>query len=192
MKRALIIRHAQREKMPSELGHDIQGFQENLVPITEAGEKAAQVLGNLLSSQYDFITYSPILRCNQTAKAINYSGTLKNIGESAYLVSEYFGDLSRYNEKEKKIAIESLLNRTDSLNLGLHQKMESIMDCFKANAKLGNGIYVTHDWWMALFLSYFTDMYKKDGYKIWPDFLEYFEIDFDQNLIVYRNEKFIF
>ena len=47
MKRALIIRHAHREKMPSELGQNIQGFQENLVPITEAGEKAAQVVGNL-------------------------------------------------------------------------------------------------------------------------------------------------
>ena len=56
MKRALIIRHAHREKMPSELGQNIQGFQENLVPITEAGEKAAQVVGNLLLSQYDFIT----------------------------------------------------------------------------------------------------------------------------------------
>jgi len=186
--KALIIRHAHREKMPSELGQIIQGFQENLVPITEVGKKAAQSVGNLLLAQYDFITYSSVLRCNQTANAINYSGTLKSIGENAYLVSEYFGNLSQYNEKEKQIGIESLLNREDSLNLGLHQKMESIMDCFKANTKLGNGIYVTHDWWMALFLSYFTDLFNQEGHNIWPDFLEYFEIDFEKNEIIFRNK----
>jgi hypothetical protein len=65
--------------------------------------------------------------------------------------------------------------------------MDSIMDSFKANTKLGNGIYVTHDWWMALFLSYFTDLFKQDGYNIWPDFLEYFEIDFEKNEIIFRN-----
>jgi broad specificity phosphatase PhoE len=186
--KSLIIRHAHREKMPSELGQNIIGFQENLMPITEEGEKAAQSMGNSLSVQYDFITFSSVLRCKQTANAINYLGTLKNIGESAYLVSEYFGNLSHYNEKEKQIAIESLLNREDHLGLGLHKKMESILDFFKENTKLGNGIYVTHDWWMALFLSYFTDLYEKDGYNIWPDFLEYFEIDFGQNSIIYRNK----
>ena len=44
MKRALIIRHAHRAKMPSELGQHMQGFQENLVPITEAGEKLHRLL----------------------------------------------------------------------------------------------------------------------------------------------------
>jgi hypothetical protein len=34
MKKALIIRHAHREKMPSELGQYVDGFQENLVPVT--------------------------------------------------------------------------------------------------------------------------------------------------------------
>ena len=96
--------------------------------------------------------------------------------------------MSKYNEKEKQLAIESLLNREDSLNIGLHQKMNSIMDYFKANTKLGNGIYVTHDWRMALFLSYFTELFKQEGYKIWPDFLEYFEIDFEKNEIIYRTE----
>ncbi len=186
--KALIIRHAHREKMPSELGQNIQGFEERLVPITEGGAEAARSVGNLFLAKYDFITYSSVLRCSQTANVINYSGTLKSIGDCAYLVSEYFGNLSQYNEKEKQIAIESLLNREDSTNIGLHQKMESIMNSFKANAKLGNGIYVTHDWWMALFLSYFTDLFYQDGYNIWPDFLEYFEIDFDRNEILFRNK----
>jgi broad specificity phosphatase PhoE len=149
---------------------------------------AARTVRKLISAQYDFITFSSVLRCNQTASAINFSSTLKNIGESEYLVSEYFGNLNEYNEKEKQIAIDRLLNRDDSLELGLHKKMEAIMDSFKSNTKLGNGIYVTHDWWMALFLSYFTDLFKQDGYNIWPDFLEYFEIDFDHNSIFYRNK----
>jgi broad specificity phosphatase PhoE len=188
MKKALIIRHAHREKMPSELGQFVDGFQENLVSITEEGRLAARTVRKLISAQYDFITFSSVLRCNQTASAINFSSTLKNIGESEYLVSEYFGNLNEYNEKEKQIAIDRLLNRDDSLELGLHKKMEAIMDSFKSNTKLGNGIYVTHDWWMALFLSYFTDLFKQDGYNIWPDFLEYFEIDFDHNSIFYRNK----
>jgi broad specificity phosphatase PhoE len=187
MKKALIIRHAHREKMPSELGQYVNGFQENLVPVTEEGRLAAWNVGKLISAQYDFVTFSSILRCNQTAAAINSQNTLKNIGESEYLVSEYFGNLNQLNEKEKQIAIDSLLNREDSLGLDLHKKMELIMGFFKENTKLGNGIYVTHDWWMALFLSYFTDLFKQEGYNIWPDFLEYFEIDFEKNEIIYRN-----
>jgi broad specificity phosphatase PhoE len=187
MKKALIIRHAHREKMPSELGQYVNGFQENLVPVTEEGRLAAWNVGKLISAQYDFVTFSSILRCNQTAAAINSQNTLKNIGESEYLVSEYFGNLNQLNEKEKQIAIDSLLNREDSLGLDLHKKMELIMGFFKENTKLGNGIYVTHDWWIALFLSYFTDLFKQEGYNIWPDFLEYFEIDFEKNEIIYRN-----
>jgi hypothetical protein len=187
MKKALIIRHAHREKMPSELGQYVDGFQENLVPVTEEGRLAARNVGKLISAQYDFVTFSSVLRCNQTAAAINSQNTLNNIGESEYLVSEYFGNLNQLNEKEKQIAIDSLLNREDSLGLGLHKKMDSIMDYFKTNSKLGNGIYVTHDWWMALFLSYFTELFKQDGYNIWPEFLEYFEIDFEKNEIIYRN-----
>ena len=187
MKKALIIRHAHREKMPSELGQYVNGFQENLVPVTEEGRLAAWNVGKLISAQYDFVTFSSILRCNQTAAAINSQNTLKNIGESEYLVSEYFGNLNQLNEKEKQIAIDSLLNREDSLGLDLHKKMELIMGFFKENTKLGNGIYVTHDWWMALFLSYFTDLFKQEGYNIWPDFLEYFEIDSEKNEIIYRN-----
>jgi hypothetical protein len=188
MKKALIIRHAHREKMPSELGQYVDGFQENLVPVTEEGRLAARNVGKLISAQYDFVTFSSILRCNQTAAAINSQNTLKNIGESEYLVSEYFGNLNQLNEKEKQIAIDSLLNREDSLGLGLHKKMDSIMNYFKTNSKLGNGIYVTHDWWMALFLSYFTDLFKQEGYNIWPDFLEYFEIDLVKNQVAFRNE----
>jgi broad specificity phosphatase PhoE len=188
MTKSLIIRHAHREKMPSELRQYVDGFQENLVAITEEGRLAARTLGESISAQYDFITFSSVLRCNQTAAAINSQNTLNNIGESEYLVSEYFGNLNQYNEKEKQIAIDSLLNREDSLGLDLHKKMELIMDYFNTNSKLGNGIYVTHDWWMALFLSYFTDLFKQDGYNIWPDFLEYFEIDFDHNSIFYRNK----
>ena len=188
MKKALIIRHAHREKMPSELGQYVDGFQENLVPVTEEGRLAARNVGKLISAQYDFVTFSSVLRCNQTATAINSSSTLKNIGESEYLVSEYFGNLNQLNEKEKQIAIDSLLNREDSLGLDLHKKMESIMCCFKENTKLGNGIYVTHDWWMALFLSYFTDLFKQEGYNIWPDFLEYFEIDLVKNQVAFRYE----
>jgi len=187
MKKALIIRHAHREKMPSELGQYVDGFQENLVPVTEEGRLAAWNVGKLLSAQYDFIAFSSVLRCNQTASTINSQNTLNNIGESEYLVSEYFGNLNQLNEKEKQIAIDSLLNREDSLGLELHKKMELIMDYFMTNSKLGNGIYVTHDWWMALFLSYFTDLFKQEGYNIWPDFLEYFEIDFEKNEIIYRN-----
>jgi hypothetical protein len=63
------------------------------------------------------------------------------------------------------------------------------MDYFNSNTKLGNGIYVTHDWWMALFLSYYTDLFKQNGYDIWPHFLEYFEIDFEQNKIKYRAQE---
>ena len=188
MKKALIIRHAHREKMPSELGQYVDGFQENLVPVTEEGRLAARNVGELISAQYDFVTFSSVLRCNQTAAAINSQNTLKNIGESGFLVSEYFGNLNQLNEKEKQIAIDSLLNREDSLGLDLHKKMQSIMDYFKTNSKLGNGIYVTHDWWMALFLSYFTDLFKQEGYNIWPDFLEYFEIDFVKNQVIYRDE----
>ncbi len=188
MMKSLIMRHAHREKMPSELGQYVNGFQENLVPITEEGRLAAWNVGKLISAQYDFVTFSSVLRCNQTAAAINSQNTLNNIGESEYLVSEYFGNLNQLNEKEKQIAIDSLLNREDSLGLDLHKKMELIMDYFKTNSKLGNGIYVTHDWWMALFLSYFTDLFKQEGYNIWPDFLEYFEIDFDHNSIIYRNK----
>lgn len=190
MKKALIVRHAHREKIPSELGQSVEGFQENLVPVTEEGRLAARNVGKLISAQYDFVNFSSVLRCNQTAAAINSSSTLKNIGESEYLVSEYFGNLNQLNEKEKQIAIDSLLNREDSLGLDLHKKMESIICCFKENTKLGNGIYVTHDWWMALFLSYFTDLFKQESYKIWPDFLEYFEIDFEKNEIIYRNRVF--
>lgn len=190
MTKSLIIRHAHREKMPSELGHYVDGFQENLVPVTEEGRLAARNVGKLISTQYDFVTFSSVLRCNQTAAAINSQNTLNNIGESEYLVSEYFGHLNQLNEKEKQIAIDSLLNREDSLGLDLHKKMELIMDYFNTNSKLGNGIYVTHDWWMALFLSYFTDLFKQDGYNIWPDFLEYFEIDFEKNEIIYRNRVF--
>ena len=190
MMKSLIMRHAHREKMPSELGEFVDGFQENLVPVTEEGRLAAWNVGKLLSAQYDFIAFSSVLRCNQTASTINSQNTLNNIGESEYLVSEYFGNLNQLNEKEKQIAIDSLLNREDSLGLDLHKKMESIMCCFKENTKLGNGIYVTHDWWMALFLSYFTDLFKQDGYNIWPDFLEYFEIDFEKNEIIYRNRVF--
>jgi broad specificity phosphatase PhoE len=188
MKKALIIRHAHREKMPSELGQYVDGFQENLVPVNEEGRLAARNVGELISAQYDFVTFSSVLRCNQTAAAINSQNTLKNIGESGFLVSEYFGNLNQLNEKEKQIAIDSLLNREDSLGLDLHKKMQSIMDYFKTNSKLGNGIYVTHDWWMALFLSYFTDLFKQEGYNIWPDFLEYFEIDFVKNQVIYRDE----
>ena len=184
MMKSLIMRHAHREKMPSELGEFVDGFQENLVPVTEEGKLEARNVGKLISAQYDFVTFSSVLRCNQTAAAINSQNTLNNIGESEYLVSEYFGNLNQLNEKEKQIAIDSLLNREDSLGLDLHKKMESIMCCFKENTKLGNGIYVTHDWWMALFLSYFTDLFKQDGYNIWPDFLEYFEIDFEKNEII--------
>ena len=187
MMKPLIIRHAHREKMSSELGRHVDGFQENLLPITEEGRLAARNLCMLRSTQYDFITFSSVLRCSQTATAINYSSKLNNIGESEYLVSEYFGNLKQLNEKEKQVVIYSLLNREDSLGLDLHKKMESIMGCFRENTKLGNGIYVTHDWWMALFLSYFTDLFKQDGYNIWPDFLEYFEIDFEKNEIIYRN-----
>jgi broad specificity phosphatase PhoE len=187
MKKALIIRHAHREKMPSELGQYVDGFQENHVLVTEEGRLVAKNVGKVISAQYDFVTFSSVLRCNQTAAYINSQNTLKNIGESEYLVSEYFGNLNQLNEKEKQIVIDSLLNREDSLGLDLHKKMESIMNYFKANTKLGNGIYVTHDWWMALFLSYFTELFKQDGYNIWPDFLEYFEIDFEKNEIIYRN-----
>lgn len=95
MKKALIIRHAHREKMPSELGQYVEGFQENLVAITEEGRLAARNVGKLISTQYDFITFSSVLRCNQTAAAINSYNTLNNIGESEYLVSEYFGNLNQ-------------------------------------------------------------------------------------------------
>lgn len=192
MMKSLIIRHAHRKQMPIELGYDVVDFDEGLVSISEEGHLAAIEIGKSLSSNYDFICYSYILRCKQTASAINSSGTLKNIGESEFLISEYFGNLSQYNENEKQIAIESLLNREDYFGIGLHKKMGLILDFFKENNKLSNGIYVSHDWWMALFLSYFTDLFKRDGYNIWPNFIEYFEIDFAHNLIVYRNKNIIF
>ena len=53
MKKALIIRHAHREKMPSELGQNVDGFQENLVPVTEEGRLAARNVGELISAQYE-------------------------------------------------------------------------------------------------------------------------------------------
>lgn len=126
MTKSLIIRHAHREKMPSELGQFADGFQENLVTVTEEGKLEARNVGKLISAQYNFITFSSVLRCNQTAAAINSQNTLNNIGESEYLVSEYFGNLNQLNEKEKQIAIDSLLNREDSLGLDLHKKWDQL------------------------------------------------------------------
>ncbi len=82
MKKALIVRHAHREKMPSELGQYIDGFQENIVAITEEGRLAARTLGESISAQYDFVTFSSVLRCNQTAAAFNSQNTLNNVSST--------------------------------------------------------------------------------------------------------------
>ena len=51
-------------------------------------------------------------------------------------------------------------------------------------------VFVTHDWWMALFLSWHTNIFEHHGYSIWPKFLEYFVIDYERNIIAYRDQQF--
>jgi hypothetical protein len=184
---ARIVRHAERQKMPSELGIFDSSFDESLVPITQTGIKACRDNANALLKDCSLIYHSPILRCRQTAEHINYQNSLTNLGESAYLMSEYFGELKDLNEVRKKLVIDNLLNGIDELDLGIDTKMNELFNWFKSNSIRGSIVYVTHDWWMALFLSFFTKIFKEEGYNIWPDFLEYFEIDFDQNHITYRD-----
>jgi len=54
----------------------------------------------------------------------------------------------------------------------------------------GPAVFVTHDWWMALFLANSTPASEHHGYNIWPDFLEGYEIDFCARSISYRGEEY--
>ena len=187
--KAIIIRHAEREKMPSELGKTDINFDESQVPITENGKNACLKIGHALYAATNFIWHSPILRCQQTAEYLNFSKKLTNQGPSNFLMSEFFGDLNAMDEKQKKFTMEELLIGKDTLNIDLDKKMKQIYDWFENNSKNDSGIYVTHDWWIALFLSYFTNIFKQQSFDIWPEFLEYFEIDFYNKSIVYRNKS---
>jgi broad specificity phosphatase PhoE len=81
---ARIVRHAERQKMPSELGIFDSSFDEALVPITQTGIKACRDNANALLKDCSLIYHSQILRCRQTAEHINYQNSLTILGESAY------------------------------------------------------------------------------------------------------------
>ena len=60
------------------------------------------------------------------------------------------------------------------------------MDNYSDDTK-GKIIYVTHDWWISLFLSFHTPLYRQIGYDRWPDFLEGFSLCHQDRQIVYRD-----
>jgi hypothetical protein len=72
----------------------------------------------------------------------------------------------------------------------LSEKMEFLLARFERLSGKERSIFVTHDWWMSLFLSWYTPLFESKGYAIWPNFLESFIIDFKRNEIMYRNDCF--
>jgi len=190
----LILRHAERNSMPSEQGLEIAGFNEDLVPINSEGTQAAISLGDSLAGEFEYIYHSPILRCQQTAIALSEKSRMKIEGPLNYLSSKYFIELDDCDEKKKQMLVDGML--TGKINLkftadhfnSLSERMSFVSRRFE-QANDGS-VFVTHDWWMALFLSWHTNIFEYHGYSIWPKFLEYFVIDYERNIIAYRDQQF--
>jgi broad specificity phosphatase PhoE len=179
--------------MPSELGQDTSlNFDENEVPITVEGRKKAQQIGVLISGQYDAIYYSPILRCKQTAEFISLGSGVAIVGALSFLSSDFFNELTSVSEIQKQDIVAAMLRGEEygyDYNK-LSEKMEFLLARFERLSGKERSIFVTHDWWMSLFLSWYTPLFESKGYAIWPNFLESFIIDFKRNEIMYRNDCF--
>jgi broad specificity phosphatase PhoE len=190
----LILRHAERNSMPSEQGLEIAGFNEDLVPINSEGAQAAISLGDSLAGEFKYIYHSPILRCQQTAIALSEKSRMKIEGPLNYLSSKYFIELDDCDEKKKQMLVDGMLTGKINQKFTAHhynsllERMNFVLRRFE-QANDGS-VFVTHDWWMALFLSWHTNIFEYHGYSIWPKFLEYFVIDYERNIIAYRDQQF--
>ena len=189
----LIIRHAHRSQMPSELLQEASlNFDENDVPITLEGRKKAHQVGVLLSGQYDAIYHSPILRCKQTAEFLSLGSGVPIVGALSFLSSDFFNELTSVNESQKQDLVSAMLRGEEKGYdyKKLFEKMEFLLTSFERFSAKERSIFVTHDWWISLFLSWYTPLFESKGYAIWPNFLESFSIDFKRNEIAYRSDCF--
>lgn len=194
MSDALIIRHAHREPMPSELGQNAASdFDENQVPISLEGVEHTRKFGLSLLGKYDAIYHSPVLRCKETAEQLAVTSEVPVIGALNFLSSEFFDQVLVANEADKKQTVGEML--ADS-GIGydknhLFEKMHFLLRRFEnfSDTK-GNIIYVTHDWWISLFLSFHTPLYRQIGYDIWPNFLEGFSLCHQDRQIIYRDARY--
>lgn len=136
---------------------------------------------------------SPLRRCVETASAIaTAAGLLSKPVVEAYLNPEHF--IPRHaNEQEKQDYVRALL---------IGQKVSGFDDprewCGATLTRIagvvagGPTAFVTHDWWMALFLANLTDAFERHEFAIWPAYLESFVIDFDLRIVTYRGERYTF
>ena len=194
MSDALVIRHAHREPMPSELGENAASdFDENQVQISLEGFESTRKFGLSLLGKYDAICHSPVSRCKQTAQQLALSSGIPVVSELNFLSSKFFDQLLVANEIDKKIIVAEML---DGSGIGydknhLFEKMHFLLRRFQNFSDIkGRVIYVTHDWWISLFLSFHTPLYRQIGYDIWPDFLQGFSLCHKDRQIVYRDEPF--
>lgn len=185
----LIIRHAHRMSMPSETGEKAgSDFDEDQVPISSEGAHQARERGFALAGKYDFIYHSPVLRCKQTAEQISLTSGIPVASELSFLSSNFFDELMIANEVSKKDIVASMLENSGVgyEQYRLYEKVNFLLRRFEDFAKNGRSIYVSHDWWMALFLSWNTSLYQQIGYSVWPNFLEGFGICHESRQITYR------
>lgn len=194
MSDALVIRHAHREPMPSELGENAASdFDENQVQISLEGFESTRKFGLSLLGKYDAIYHSPVLRCKQTAEQLALSSGIPVVSELNFLSSKFFDQLLVANEIDKKNIVAEML---DGSGIGydknhLFEKMHFLLRRFQNFSDFkGRVIYVTHDWWISLFLSFHTPLYRQIGYDIWPDFLQGFSLCHKDRQIIYRDARY--
>lgn len=191
--RAIILRHAERPKLPSELGIRPQGSEEDAAPITAAGKIAALEVGSHLKGTIQGILASPVRRCVETAACLARGADLaeSQVSLASFLSSDFFGSFSDLDEDSKQEAIKELL--AGQVVPGFKDPKEQcrqILRLIEDSAKADPVLCVTHDWWMALLLANTTSAFVEHGFAIWPQFLESLEVCLKSGYILYRNQTF--
>ncbi len=191
--KAIILRHAERPKLPSELGLPLDIAQEDNATITDAGRRAAVEAGTRFKGTIRAILTSPVRRCVETAAslALGAGVAAQSISVASFLSADFFGTFAELDELAKQEAVKKLL--TGEAVPGFNNPRTRCAQVFRL---LGDAagkeptLFVTHDWWMALLLANTTTAFLENGYAIWPDFLESLEVSLSSRTIGYRYQTY--
>lgn len=192
--KAVVLRHGERPKFPSELGHSETSAvsqAEDDVSLTENGVKEARRRGEVLGGIVTRVHCSPLRRCFETATALSQGAGVPTMPiAQTFLSPDHFGGLLRtYREDQKRAVVHSLLSGkyVDGFPNPREQAVVALAE-IKRIASDSLPALVTHDWWMSLFLASLTDAFLRDDYRIWPEYLESFTLDFTSHTIHYRGD----
>lgn len=185
MKRLLLIRHAERQSIPSnEVGNDVL--------LTAKGEQDSMNFAMHLSQPVVSIRSSPISRCVQTAKIIagakgypeNSIVNCTDLGDPGFIIADCDQAWSHWLKKGHDTVNQYLLTGKEHWKgfSDLQHSVSAFQEKIRyelMNSTAGLHIWITHDTILATFAS--RVLSKNLSLKDWPEFLGCLEVIIDQH-----------